>query len=190
MASSNKQLSIVGERALAQAKRDAETAYAAPEDVDRLVDRTSEEALICRLKRHDYPTIIELRRKKLVFIGQNELGLYLREPIDCLRCPFAYRQELWRAIPLENGYAIYEPVSAQTEYREVDGVSYLNSGHGRVTPRMINKSIATGMMQKVTLEKVRSEMPKNAAAYRARLKKAAAASNPPTPKATFQSAAS
>jgi len=139
-------VSIVGERQLAQAKRDAEVLWASPADTDSYVDGANADVLACReTMRHMFPTLAELKGKPLDFIGVNELGLLIREPLDCRRCGLAYRQELYEVQGVGKRARLIR-VAAITKYHD----GYLLQGHGRMTSSMIRESLATKSMGGLT----------------------------------------
>jgi hypothetical protein len=140
-------LSIVGERLLKQAQHDAETLWASPADTDDYVDSASAAVLACReTMRHLFPTLAELKGKPLDFIGVNELGLLMREPLNCKRCKLAYREELYE-VQGRGKNARLVRVAAITKYH--DGY-LLKGGQGRMTSSMIRESLATKSMGGLT----------------------------------------
>lgn len=140
------QLSIVGEKVLAQAQREALTLWASPADTDKYVDGAETDILICREKnRHDFPTQTELRGQPLDLIGVNAIGLFIRAPIECRRCHEAFQEQLWEKVGKRMHY-----VSASTKYKP-GGKYLLKPGHGRMTSKMIKESLATSAMSGFTV---------------------------------------
>lgn len=166
---SNQALSIVGEKLLRQAQHEADIKWAAPEDVDNLVDSASDDVLACREEmRHKFPTHAELRGKPIDFIGVNNEGLLIRSPLLCKRCQLAYRHELYDIIGTGKNVRTVRVISF-TRYKD----GYLLKGKGRVTATMVRDSLSTKAMAGMTAAEIRKNAKLRQAEIEAAQKQAA-----------------
>jgi hypothetical protein len=130
-----------------QGEQQQETGWgrASDEDVDRYVDRVSDEVLACRERgRHLFPTI---RVAGMQFTDVDGDGLFLRR-LTCTCCGLAVRVEKWQGT--KRGRRVrFQLVASRLEYRTGDdGQTYLApSGQGHMTPRQIRDSVASKALQ-------------------------------------------
>jgi hypothetical protein len=126
-----------------QGEQQQETGWvrASDEDVDRYVDRVSDEVLACRERgRHLFPTI---RQAGMDFTEVDGDGLFLRR-LSCTCCGLAVRIEKWEGT--KRGRRVrFQLVASRLEYRTGDdGQTYLApSGQGHMTARQIRDSVAS-----------------------------------------------
>ncbi len=126
---------------------------ASDEDVDRYVDRVSDEVLACRERgRHLFPSTREVGME---FTDVDGDGLFLRR-LTCTCCGLAVRVEKWEGI--QRGRRLrFHRVASHLEYRTgTDGQTYLApSGRGHMTPRQIADSVASKSLQGQSLGALR-----------------------------------
>jgi hypothetical protein len=111
-------------------------------DVDKYVDRVSDEVLACRERgRHLFPTT---REAGITFTGLDENGLFLRR-LTCSCCGLAVKIEQWHGSTRRGRRTRFERLGSRLEYRTgPSGETYLaSSGKGHITPRQIGDSIAS-----------------------------------------------
>lgn len=126
---------------------------AAEEDVDRYVDRMSDEVLACRERgRHLFPST---REAGMTFTDLDGDGLFVRR-LTCTCCELAVRVEKWEGI--QRGRRLrFQRVASHLEYRTgEEGQSYLApSGRGHMTPRQVAGSVASKALQGQSLAALR-----------------------------------
>jgi hypothetical protein len=111
-------------------------------DVDRYVDRVSDEVLACRERgRHLFPST---REAGITFTDVDDHGLFLRR-LTCTCCGLAVKVEQWYGSTRRGRRTRFERVGSRLEYRTgPEGQTYLApSGRGHMTPRQIGDSIAS-----------------------------------------------
>jgi hypothetical protein len=130
-----------------QGEQQQETGWvrASDEDVDRYVDRVSDEVLACRERgRHLFPTI---REAGIQFTEVDNDGLFVRR-LTCTCCELAVKVEKWEGV--KRGRRVrFQRVASHLEYRTgADGQTYLApTGRGHMTPRQIGDSVASKALQ-------------------------------------------
>lgn len=138
-----------------QGEQQRETGWdrASDADVDRYVDRVSDEVLACRERgRHLFPTI---RASGMQFTDVDSVGLFVRR-LSCTCCGLAVRVEKWEAVGRGRNLR-FRRVASHVDYRTgADGQTYLApSGRGRMTPRQIADSVASKALQGQSLAALR-----------------------------------
>lgn len=122
-------------------------------DVDRYVDRVSDDVLACRERgRHLFPST---RAVGMTFTDVDSDGMFIRR-LTCTCCELAVRVERWEGI--QRGRRLrFQRVAAHLEYRTGDnGQTYLApSGGGHMTPRQISDSVASKTLQGQSLAALR-----------------------------------
>jgi ribosomal protein S13 len=132
-------------------------------DVDRYVDRVSDDVLACRERgRHLFPSI---REAGIVFTSVDDHGLFLRR-LTCTCCGLAVKVEKWSGSTRRGRRTRFERVGANLEYRTgPDGQTYLApSGQGHITPRQIGDSVASKALAGQSLAALRKAAARNGTA--------------------------
>jgi hypothetical protein len=127
-------------------------------EVEKYVGSASPGVVTCRERgRHDYPTI---REAGLHFVDVNEYGLHIRR-VRCRSCNLVDNVEEWDVLHRNGVVTRAERVSATPDYsvRGPNGERYLGpSGHGRMTPKMVKNTVATGELKGHSFKDIRREI--------------------------------
>jgi hypothetical protein len=144
-----------------QGEQQQETGWgrASDGDVDRYVDRVSDEVLACRERgRHLFPAI---RQAGIHFTEVDDDGLFLRR-LTCTCCGLAVRVEKWEGT--KRGRRVrFHLVASRLEYRTGDdGQTYLApSGQGHMTARQIRDSVASKALEDQSPTALRKALGRN-----------------------------
>ena len=135
----------------------AVTLYMDPADVDSYVDSANADVVICRERgRHDFPTI---RETGMHFVDVDALGLHIRR-VRCKCCKLVDLIEQWDIRHRGDTVTRAERASGRPDYspRGRNGERYLGpAGRGRMTPKMVRGSVATGQLKGQSFKALRQE---------------------------------